>query len=417
MTCLKQIASKGQYYLEEAILELLREPTANGKYLLPSEIGKLAGIYRGVGKNNDVVNDGIVNGILGKLSADDKVERQEKEEPDRRGRGWKLADKELKKRQKFLKSRKKFVNNLFLSDEFIENIINLLDYKQQVIFQGPPGTGKTYIAQKLARHLTNENDECWDLVQFHPSYSYEDFVRGYRPILENGRPTFRLKDGPLLRIAARARAVGTEQKCVLIIDEINRGNLAKVLGELYFLLEYRNQPIELMYREEGDEPFRMPPNLYIIGTMNTADRSIALVDLALRRRFAFVEFDPYEPPIGDVLDRWMKTWESASVAWLVELVRHTNEKLQGYNAAAVGSSYFMNGNGLDEEGVRRIWKHEVLPYIMEQFFGDDKKKKEFQLKSLKESMNQNSNNVAEDAATSPSQELQVNNAEDQSPGE
>jgi len=132
-------------------------------------------------------------------------------------------------------------------------------------------------------------------VQFHPSYSYEDFVQGYRPNDEGSG--FVLRDGPLLRAAKRALESPSATH-VLIIDEINRGNLAKVFGELYYLLEYRKSEITLLY---ADKPFRLPENLWIIGTMNTADRSIAIVDGALRRRFYFVPFFPDEPPIDT---RW-----------------------------------------------------------------------------------------------------------------
>ena len=273
-------------------------------------------------------------------------------------------------------------NGLFLSVDFLQNIKTLLENKKQVIFQGPPGTGKTYVAQELAKHLV-ASDDRWDLVQFHPSYSYEDFVRGYRPALENGRPTFELKDGPLLRIARLASEADDEQKFVLILDEINRGNLAKVLGELYFLLEYRDKPVRLMYQkdEDAERPFRMPSNLYIIGTMNTADRSIALVDLALRRRFAFVDFDPHQEPIDGVLDRWMRTRNPGKVEWLMDRVARANDLLKRYGAAAIGPSYFMQED-LDDDDVKRIWKHEVLPYIAEQFFEDTKKAAEFELDAL-----------------------------------
>ena len=297
---------------------------------------------------------------------------------------------------------------LFLSVGFLENIKTLLESKKQVIFQGPPGTGKTYVAQVLAKNLVGSDDR-WELVQFHPSYSYEDFVRGYRPALENGRPTFKLKDGPLLRIARRASEGDDEQKFILIIDEINRGNLAKVLGELYFLLEYREKPVSLMYQrdEDADDPFRMPSNLYIIGTMNTADRNIALVDLALRRRFAFVDFDPHEEPINGVLGRWMHTRNPGKVEWLMDRVRRANDKLKRYGAAAIGPSYFMHDN-LDDDTVRRIWKHEVLPYVAEQFFGDSKKRAEFELDALDVSATTDADDAEADAITVGAQEPKAN---------
>ena len=127
----------------------------------------------------------------------------------------------------------------------------------------------------------------------------------------NGQPGFELRDGPLLRAAKRAQE-GEHAKHFLVIDEINRGNLAKVFGELYFLLEYRDSEMDLQYSNQG-ERFKLPENLYIIGTMNTADRSIALVDLALRRRFYFVEFHPDEDPVKSVLRRWLSSDKSLTI--------------------------------------------------------------------------------------------------------
>ena len=178
-------------------------------------------------------------------------------------------------------------DELLFGIEYLHEIEKLLDDKRQVIFQGPPGTGKTFVARKLANCLSGPEGHV-RLVQFHPSYAYEDFVQGYRPALIDGQPGFKLRNGPLLEAAEKARAE-PDAKHFLVIDEINRGNLSKVFGELYFLLEYRDEEMRLLY---ADEPFSLPNNLYIIGTMNTADRSIALVDLALRRRFHFVESTP-----------------------------------------------------------------------------------------------------------------------------
>ena len=195
-------------------------------------------------------------------------------------------------------------NECWLEVGFLENIQTLLEDKLQVIFQGPPGTGKTYVAQKLAEHLAG-SDERVTLVQFHPSYAYEDFVQGFRPkTTDDGQPGFELRDGPLLRAADHARRE-PNAKHFLVIDEINRGNLAKVFGELYFLLEYRDSEMDLQYSNQG-EKFSLPENLYIIGTMNTADRSIAMVDLALRRRFYFVEFHPDDDPVKSVLRNWLR---------------------------------------------------------------------------------------------------------------
>ena len=270
---------------------------------------------------------------------------------------------------------------LYLPVGFLEEIDALLEDKKQVIFQGPPGTGKTYVAQKLAARLAGSPDRA-DLVQLHPSYAYEDFVQGFRPTLDAGQPGFSRADGPLLRAAKRARAEPNERH-FLVIDEINRGNVAKVFGELYFLLEYRDERIRLQYQDEGDDPFTLPSNLYIIGTMNTADRSIALVDLALRRRFYFVDFHPDEEPVKSVLRQWLRE-EAPDMDWLAGVVDLANERLRDDRHAAIGPSYFMKP-GLNDEIVRRVWKHSVLPYIGERFFGDDDRLDEFDLDQLRRS--------------------------------
>ena len=273
---------------------------------------------------------------------------------------------------------------LHLPVNFLENIESLLDDKKQVIFQGPPGTGKTYVARALANHLAGSKDRV-TLVQFHPSYAYEDFVRGFRPALVNGQPGFELKDGPLLQAAERARQDEERNvKHFLIIDEINRGNLAKVFGELYFLLEYRDEAITLQYQRVGEEKFSLPSNLYIIGTMNTADRSIALVDLALRRRFYFVEFHPDDEPVKGVLRRWLEA-NHPDMEWVADVVERANELLKDDRHAAIGPSYLMKDD-LDEDMVKRIWKHSVLPYIEERRFGGDEVSDDFDLEKLKGSI-------------------------------
>ena len=268
-------------------------------------------------------------------------------------------------------------NELWLNVNFLQNIQTLLEDKLQVIFQGPPGTGKTYVAQKLAEHLAG-SDERVTLVQFHPSYAYEDFVQGFRPALVNGQPGFKLRDGPLLKAAGRARKE-PDAKHFLVIDEINRGNLAKVFGELYFLLEYRDSEMDLQYSDQ-DKKFSLPENLYIIGTMNTADRSIALVDLALRRRFYFVEFHPDDDPVKSVLRRWLGE-KAPDMEWVADVVERANDRLREDRHAAIGPSYFMKDD-LDEAAVERIWRHSVLPYIEERLYGQQEEVDKFKLDGL-----------------------------------
>ncbi|MCY4581270.1 MAG: AAA family ATPase [Chloroflexi bacterium] len=267
-------------------------------------------------------------------------------------------------------------SDLLLPVSFFEDINSLLDEKKQVIFQGPPGTGKTYVARELAKHLSRSEEQL-TFVQFHPSYAYEDFVQGYRPALVGGQAGFELRYGPLLAAARRA-AEDEGAKHFLVIDEINRGNLGKVLGELYFLLEYREEKIRLQY---SDKEFSLPENLYIIGTMNTADRSIALVDLALRRRFSFVEFDTGKEPIRGLLRRWL-TRNASDMVWVADVVDRANARLNDRHAA-IGPSYFMK-LGLTEERARRIWQHDVLPYVEERLYGERENLAEFDFDALRE---------------------------------
>lgn len=253
-------------------------------------------------------------------------------------------------------------SDLLLPREWLNEIIDLLEEKKQIVLYGPPGTGKTYLAQALADHFSGSGGSS-ELVQFHPSYTYEDFFEGYRPVLGvSGKVEFEVKSGPLRRIAEAASASPTVPH-VLIIDEINRGNLAKIFGELYFLLEYRDNPISLQY---SDQEFTLPQNLFVIGTMNTADRSIALVDAAMRRRFYFVELAPSVAPIDDLLGRWLAQRSLPDLP--ARLLDELNRRL-GDPDAAIGPSYFMTDHIMKPGRLERIWKHAILPLLEERFYG------------------------------------------------
>lgn len=256
---------------------------------------------------------------------------------------------------------------LLVERSFLDDIVALLEDKKQVVFYGPPGTGKTYFARKLAEALVPDAERR-PIVQFHPSTSYEDFFEGYRPETDaDGVMTYRLKRGPLAELAARAQDAPGRQH-IMIIDEINRANLPKVLGELLFLFEYRNTPVRTLYRP--DDPFELPKDIWFIGTMNTADRSIALIDAALRRRFHFIPFFPNRGPLKGVLDRWLAC--EGEPAWVGELVAQVNDELErelGGPHLQLGSSHFMKHN-LDRDALRRIWEYNVEPFIEDQFFGD-----------------------------------------------
>ena len=270
--------------------------------------------------------------------------------------------------------------DLLWEPKYLQEIIQDLQEKRQVIFYGPPGTGKTYVAREIAKQCCLNGGD-FEIVQFHPSYSYEDFVEGFRPKLHGGQPGFELVPGPSRRIADRARN-SPNSTFILVIDELNRGNVAKVFGELYFLLEYRDEEVRLQYG--GGAGFSLPKNLWFICTMNTADRSIALMDGALRRRFYFAPFFPDASPIKGLLSRWLD--REGQPQWVADLVDKANEKLD--RDTGIGPSHFMRaGDTLDESRVRRIWNRAVLPYVEEQCFGDEEKLKGFDFDRLKGQLN------------------------------
>ena len=251
-------------------------------------------------------------------------------------------------------------------------VISGLEDKGQVIFQGPPGTGKTFVARRIAQWYQQQGGD-FRIVQFHPSYSYEDFVEGYRPVRNpDGQVGYDLIPGALRLMAEQAREKPDAQ-FILVIDEINRGEVAKILGELYFLLEYRDEGVDLQYSHDS---FRLPRNLWFIGTMNTTDRSIALVDAALRRRFYFFGFYPDEPPVQGLLRRWLRE-NNREALWVADLVETANRKLRDRHLG-IGPSHFMKKDPpLDDARVRFIWEQAVMPYIEEQCFGEEDRLREF----------------------------------------
>jgi 5-methylcytosine-specific restriction protein B len=257
-----------------------------------------------------------------------------------------------------------FAADLLMDRAELARIAELLWEKKQIVLYGPPGTGKTWLAEKLARHLTDEG--AVRLVQFHPSYTYEDFFEGFRPEAGgSGTLTFALRPGPF-RAFAEAAEDNKSTPYVLIIDEINRANLAKVFGELYYLLEYRDRSISLQYSPERE--FTLPPNLFIIGTMNTADRSIARLDTAMRRRFAFVELDPRVPPVRGLLARWLARHDLADEPAL--LLDELNQRIADADAA-IGPSYLMDERIYAKlDGIEQVWQYQIMPLLEDLFYGE-----------------------------------------------
>jgi 5-methylcytosine-specific restriction protein B len=258
--------------------------------------------------------------------------------------------------------RDDFLRQTYLTAPVADELHDLLLENKQIILYGPPGTGKTHVARHLGRWLTDlagPPPERLTVIQFHPAYSYEEFIEGIRPESRQSGGRYYVdyppRPGVFVRFCRRAERV--DGACVFVIDEINRGNIPRIFGELMLLLEYRDEAVPLPY--SGDR-FRIPPNVYLIGTMNTADRSIALVDFALRRRFHFFRFgaDP------DLFDRWL-AGRPPAVPYLSALYRRLATEAVDDPDYAIGPSAFMRE--LDEAGLARLWRRSVMPYLEEYY--------------------------------------------------
>jgi len=265
-------------------------------------------------------------------------------------------------------TKEEVLKEIFLKEEKFDQICSILENskKKQIIFQGPPGTGKTFVAQKIALYLTQSEDRI-ETIQFHPSYSYEDFIEGYRP--KDGK--FVLESGIFKVFCDRARE-NKDKKYILIIDEINRGNLSKIFGELLYLLEYRDKEARLTYSQKK---FSIPENVYIIGTMNTADRSLAIMDYALRRRFYFVDIKCETKRLEEWLNENSCTLKVSGLIGSIEDMNKQIEEEMHSKDFAIGHSYFMR-DGLDRDKLEEVMDFEVTPLLKEYFFDKEKKDEE-----------------------------------------
>lgn len=275
-------------------------------------------------------------------------------------------------------TKQNFLNEVFMKETDYDKLVALLKYKKNIILQGAPGVGKTFTAKRLAYSLIGtEDDNRIAMVQFHQNYSYEDFVMGYRPT-ETG---FELRNGVFYDFCEKARS-DIENDYYFIIDEINRGNLSAVFGELLMLVEndYRDKHVNLVYKK--DELFSVPHNVYIIGMMNTADRSIAMIDYALRRRFSFFTMKPGFESNGFMV--WQHKVSNDVFDTLIEKIKKLNADIAADGSLGegfcIGHSYFVYdeknipANGV-EAWLRNVVYYDICPMLDEYWF-DDKQKSE-----------------------------------------
>jgi MoxR-like ATPase len=261
---------------------------------------------------------------------------------------------------------------------FLE-VMELLRAKKNAILQGPPGTGKTFVARRIAYALLGmEDSDRFQFVEFHQSYSYEDFIEGYRPQGEKG---FLLKLG-VFRKFSEAAATDSKRAYVLVIDEINRGNLSKIFGELLMLIEHdKRSPAWSVRLAYSDQPFYVPANLYIIGLMNTADRSLAMVDYALRRRFAFFDLKPQFSSPAFKLSLIERGASENLASKIVIRMLGVNEQIAKDKTNlgpgfCIGHSFFCSDGAdavLDDAWYSRVIRTEIAPLLREYWFDDSKR--------------------------------------------
>lgn len=288
-----------------------------------------------------------------------------------------------------------FLEDIFMDEEEYDKLLKLLLYKKNIILQGAPGVGKTFLAKKFAYSIMGKKDDSHiESIQFHQSYSYEDFIMGYKPT-DDG---FELKPGVFYNFCKKAeRDTDPNSKYFFIIDEINRGNLSKIFGELMVLIEAdkREEKVRLAYK---DELFGVPKNLYIIGMMNTADRSLAMMDYALRRRFCFYEIEPAfpKPKFKKHLLKYLKLVGVADA--VIDRLTELNDKIADETTSGlgkgfcIGHSYFcvppVEGQS-DDEWYNTIIDYEISP-LLDEYWWDDKSKAEDCKKELKKSIKKDS---------------------------
>ena len=282
------------------------------------------------------------------------------------------TDFSLNQKKKYTKEN--FLKDVYISEEKYDKLVNVLMRKKNIILQGAPGVGKTFLAKRLAYSIMGEKgDEHIKLIQFHQNYSYEDFVMGYKPIKEG----FELKYGIFYNFCQKATK-NPDKDYFFIIDEINRGNLSKIFGELLMLIEadYRDEKATLAY--DGLD-FSVPKNLHIIGMMNIADRSLAMIDYALRRRFSFFDIEPAFDSEG--FSSYQKEFSNKTFDELIEKIKKLNEAITQDQSLGkgfcIGHSYFCNAEECTLEWMKDIVEFDIFPMLSEYWFDDESKLNEW----------------------------------------
>ena len=271
-------------------------------------------------------------------------------------------------------TKENFLKDVYISEEKYDKLVNVLKRKKNIILQGAPGVGKTFLAKRLAYSIMGEkDDEHVKFIQFHQNYSYEDFVMGYKPIKEG----FELKYGIFYNFCQKATK-NPDKDYFFIIDEINRGNLSKIFGELLMLIEanYRDEKATLAY--DGLD-FSVPKNLHIIGMMNIADRSLAMIDYALRRRFSFFDIEPAFDSEG--FSNYQKEFSNNTFDRLIEKIKKLNEAITQDQSLGkgfcIGHSYFCNAEECTLEWMKDIVEFDIFPMLSEYWFDDESKLNEW----------------------------------------
>ena len=264
-------------------------------------------------------------------------------------------------------SKDKFLEEVYMTGERFDTLVSLLRNKQNLILQGAPGVGKTFAARRLAYAVMGQKDDSSiEFIQFHQNYSYEDFIMGYKPQGDG----FELQNGIFYRFCQKA-ANRPNKPFFFIIDEINRGNMSKIFGELLMLIEkdYRGTKATLAY---NGMPFTVPKNLYIIGMMNTADRSLAMIDYALRRRFCFFEMEPGFN--SDGFKTYQADFDNETFNTLIERIKELNKEIAADSSLGsgfcIGHSYFCGQKECTDEWMMEVVEYDILPMLSEYWFDE-----------------------------------------------